>query len=177
MSCGAPASARTAGAPTATSEAILPLASTRTADGVPLAPKARPTAKPSSSTGVHSTCQAAKFGEFRGKTFAEVEQAIGRAADQVEGQVAGLKPGELPPGAVRITWRLADGSLIHVDVPGAGNTSPFLINRAPHVARISPEGYHLTDAGVGVPQASTPAHIEIEPDARLREVITGRGGQ
>src|SRR5215207_4562602 len=40
----APASSRTAGAPTAISEATLPCASTSTADGVPLAPKARPTA-------------------------------------------------------------------------------------------------------------------------------------
>src|SRR5215207_6933302 len=41
----APASSRTAGDPTAISEATLPCASTSTADGVPLAPKARPTAK------------------------------------------------------------------------------------------------------------------------------------
>src|SRR5688500_15415412 len=41
----APAICRIAGAPTAISEATLPCASTSTADGVPLAPKARPVAK------------------------------------------------------------------------------------------------------------------------------------
>jgi len=41
----APASSMTAGAPTAISEATLPCASTSTAGGVPLAPKARPVAK------------------------------------------------------------------------------------------------------------------------------------
>src|SRR5215203_2432888 len=48
----APASSRTAGAPTAISEATLPCASTSTADGVPLAPKARPVAKFWSTTTV-----------------------------------------------------------------------------------------------------------------------------
>jgi hypothetical protein len=53
----APAISRTAGAPTAILEATLPSASTSTADGVPLAPKARPTAKFWSRTTVElSSC-------------------------------------------------------------------------------------------------------------------------
>src|SRR5690606_13916529 len=44
------ASAITLGPPTAISEAILPVGSTRIAEGVPVAPNLRPVAKPSSIT-------------------------------------------------------------------------------------------------------------------------------
>src|SRR5215212_6835152 len=46
----APATSKTAGAPTATSEATFPSESTSTAEGVPLAPKLLPTLNPWSST-------------------------------------------------------------------------------------------------------------------------------
>ncbi|WP_168790597.1 DUF6861 domain-containing protein [Paraburkholderia aromaticivorans] len=128
-------------------------------------------------TGVASNCAAAKFGPFRGQPFSEVERAIGRPPDQIEGAAAGLKPSEMPTGAVRATWEFGDGSRIDVDIPGSGNTSPYMLNRQPHLDRISPEGYHLDDAGIGVPARSTPAHIEIEMDPRLREIITGGSGK
>ena len=110
--------------------------------------------------------ESTRFGSFRGMNFAEVEAAIGRPPNTVEGRF---------PERVRITWEFADGSYIHVDVPGTTNVSPYEINRLPHVARTAAqpnEGLHLSEAGIGVPFDSTPAHTTITKDARLTHLIT-----
>ena len=110
--------------------------------------------------------ESTRFGSFRGMTFSQIEAAIGRPPNVVEGRF---------PERVRITWEFADGSYIHVDVPGTGNLSPYMINRLPHVARTAArphEGLHLSDSGVGVPTDSTPAHTTITKDARLTQLIT-----
>jgi hypothetical protein len=114
------------------------------------------------------TTESAGFGRLRGRTYAEVEQAIGRPPDSIEGT---------PPGRIRLRWQFDDGSSLHVDVPGTENQSPYLINREPHVGRIAVETdparpLHLSDEGVGVPTESTPAHIEIQPDSLLQQRIT-----
>ena len=110
--------------------------------------------------------ESTRFGSFRGMNFAEVEAAIGRPPNTVEGRF---------PERVRITWEFADGSYIHVDVPGTTNVSPYEINRLPHVARTAAqpnEGLHLSEPGIGVPFDSTPAHTTITKDARLTQLIT-----
>ena len=53
--------------------------------------------------------ESTRFGSFRGMTYTRIRQAIGRPPDRVNGRF---------PERVRITWEFADGSAIHVDVPG-----------------------------------------------------------
>jgi hypothetical protein len=113
-------------------------------------------------------CESARYGSFQGKTYTDIQNMIGRPPDQISG-------GTPPEGAVRLTWRLADDSFIHIDVPGSDNSSPYEINRLPHVARTAPIPHHelhLSDTGISVPANSTPAHIEFQPDATLTRIIS-----
>ena len=108
------------------------------------------------------TAESTRPASFRGMSFSEVEAAIGRPPDFVNGRY---------PEAVRIIWRFPkDGSSIHVDVPGTKNVNKYQINRDPHVARQAadpnPE-LHLTDDGIGIPTGSTAAHTTIRADSRL----------
>ncbi|MGB3292059.1 MAG: DUF4157 domain-containing protein [Phormidesmis sp.] len=115
------------------------------------------------------TTESAQAGPFKGKTYTQIEAELG-IPKSIEGT---------PPGRVRITWQLGDNSFIHVDVPGTTNTSPYAINRQPHLARTAQVPYqelHLSDQGIGVPANSTPAHIEIRRDALLQQRINSGGG-
>jgi hypothetical protein len=109
--------------------------------------------------------QSARFPSFRGKTYGEIREAIGRPPDRVEGRY---------PERVRITWELSDDSDIHIDVPGVENDSTYQINREAHVtrtARAPNDDLHLSDDGIGVPTDSTAAHTTIQMDADLRRII------
>jgi uncharacterized protein YciI len=97
-----------------------------------------------------------------GRSFGELQSNLG-PPQAVEGT---------PPGRVRISWILADGSQLHLDVPGQDNDSRYEINRVLHVHKIGPDGaLHLTEGGVGVPPDSTPAHLPIRPDDALYALI------
>ncbi|MGF1486558.1 MAG: hypothetical protein ACFBSE_05540, partial [Prochloraceae cyanobacterium] len=129
--------------------------------------------------------QSAQFGSFRGKTYSEIEDMIGRPPDSISGAGVeqGGSPSAIPTGAVRLTWRFEDNSFIHIDIPGIDNANRYELNRIPHIARTAPVPYdkslELTDTGIGVPVISTPAHIEFQRDAklnqRIRELLQTRG--
>lgn len=108
---------------------------------------------------------AAKVEPLRGKTYSELEEALGGPPTN--------PPEGTRPGAVRLTWVLPDNSMIHVDYPGESNPSPYELSRNPHAARIGPDGIHMDEGGVGVPVESTPAHIEIKADPLLRRRVDG----
>jgi hypothetical protein len=114
-------------------------------------------------------CESARFPPFAGMTFTQIETAIGRPPDRV----SGVDPTGGTKEAFRAEWTFADGSSVHVDVPSTDNKSPYMINREAHAGRQANEPnseLHLTDDGIGVPTDSTPAHILIRPDPRLREL-------
>lgn len=106
-----------------------------------------------------------QFGTFRGRSYTEIEQAIGRPPDQVD------------IARDRITWQFDDNTFIHIDIPRSENilkgpkTQIYELNLKPHAARtIAFEGgteIHLSDQGIVVPRDSTPAHIEIRADDLL----------
>jgi len=59
-------------------------------------------------------------------------------------------------------------------LPCNDNSSPYGINRLPHLARTAPypyNGLHLSDTGIGVPSDSTPTHIEFRTDRVLNQRI------
>jgi hypothetical protein len=74
-------------------------------------------------------------------------------------------------GASRLTWRFVDRSELAVDIPGGGNEN-FQISFLPHMHRVAGDGTYLSPNGIGVPQASEPAHVELH-DAKfnLRQTI------
>jgi hypothetical protein len=102
-----------------------------------------------------------KRGLKGGMTYSEVEGKLGWPPKSSDVR---------PEGAARLTWQLADGSLVHLDVPGPENVSPYEISRHPHLALTAPPPYqalHLSEGGIGVPFDSTPAHIEVRGDPQL----------
>ncbi|MDJ0703751.1 MAG: hypothetical protein QNJ46_10765, partial [Leptolyngbyaceae cyanobacterium MO_188.B28] len=105
---------------------------------------------------------------LQGKTYSQIEAELGQPTS-IDGSL---------PGRVRLTWQLSDDSFIHIDVPGIENSSPYMINRQPHAAKTASfpnEELHLSDSGISVPMNSTPAHIEIKPDALLQQRINSGG--
>ncbi len=97
----------------------------------------------------------------------------GRQYHEIEAELGPPKVEGAWPGRVRLTWRFADDSSVHVDIPGRDNASDYMINREPHAGKIGPdEVLHLTEDGVGVPMNSTAAHLPIEVDFALRAYMT-----
>ena len=131
----------------------------RTSSPVPVAPGSTELVE---GYGRRFTAASTRPRSFRGMSFSEVEAAIGRPPNFVNGRY---------PDRVRIIWQFPeDGSSIHVDVPKSDNANKYQINRDPHVARQAgdpnPE-MHLTDDGIGIPTGSTAAHTTIGVDSRL----------
>ncbi|MCU0465025.1 MAG: hypothetical protein MUF38_10710 [Anaerolineae bacterium] len=58
----------------------------------------------------------------------------------------------------RLEWVFADGSKIAVDIPGGGNEN-YQVSYLPHVHLVAGDGTPLSQAGIGVPFSSDPAHI------------------
>lgn len=97
-----------------------------------------------------------RFGRLRDRSYTEIEEMIGRPPDV-----------EVRGDAIRLSWRFEDESMIMIDRPSLANQSPFALNRAPHLARTGWGEFsdlHLSDTGVVVPTASTPAHTPIRID-------------
>jgi hypothetical protein len=113
--------------------------------------------------------------------YEHIEQAVGRAPDNISGST---NTPEGAKGAVRLTWEFADGSSIHVDVPGKLNESPFAINRQPHAGIGAPsespqfpgssKSLPLSEKGVVVPGQSAPAHVPVQRDGLLNFRLKGR---
>jgi hypothetical protein len=117
-------------------------------------------------------CAAARVASLAGRTYAQIRALIG-SEPRRSGAVWDPAAGEVT-GAVRLSWRFADGSEIHIDIPGPDNSSPFGISRQVHAGRTGPTPHnslHLSDNGVGVPSHSAPAHIPVVSDAALRSKL------
>src|ERR671920_1058049 len=121
----APARPRTAGAPTATSEAILPSASTSTADGVPEAPKARPAANCWSST----TLEESSISLLASSEPAEMNSSSGAASGLfsshcfISGSICWQKPHPGFQKRTRVCWPLKSSSSTVVPSRSASFTS------------------------------------------------------
>ena len=114
---------------------------------------------------------------FAGKTYQEISGVLG--PPQV-GSGAGTGGGsDRPTTAAALIWRFPDGSMIRIDMPAplvkgqgkkqVGMSRPYESGELPHLARIGPDGVHLSDSGVAVPMESTPAHIPIANSAHSRK--------
>jgi hypothetical protein len=115
-------------------------------------------------------CQAAAIGPIEGLSFAELDaRLVAAGATRQPLDQAVYKPGD----RARITWIFTgDKSMVVVDLPGRDAKKEFQINREVHAAKIGPDKVlHLSDAGVGVPFDSTPAHIRIYEDDTLRALV------
>ena len=117
-------------------------------------------------------CQAttAAGGSLRGLSYSQVEARLGPPIRDPSSAAVGQA------GRVRFTWRYGDGSEIHVDVPGADNTSSWQISREAHAditAGRPNQGVHLSEDGVAVPDRSAPAHMPIAGDSLLARRIAG----
>jgi hypothetical protein len=118
-------------------------------------------------------CQAteASGGSLRGLTYAQLEARLGKPIRDLSGSAA---VGDA--GRVRLTWKFADKSEIHVDVPGPANESAWQISREAHAditAGPPNQGIHLSQEGIAVPDRSAPAHLPIESDGLLRSRVAG----
>lgn len=77
----------------------------------------------------------------------------------------------------RLVWRWGDGSYIALDVPGEGAGEKYEVSYTPHLHKVSADGFHLSDAGIGVPVASHPAHITFNyKHYSLKTYIEQNGG-